>query len=180
VNPKKPETWRAPAEKAPEMTMPAPKSKKPPSSKSEAQRAPDEARGKTLARGGELSPGTAIAETGAKGQGWGLSTGGGVGGAGSYLETNGNFCCPDYTSTMLGRIERNWQVRQGVQADAMVKFTILRSGLISDIELERSSGYTILDLTAQRALAYTKQLPPLPDAFTEDHLTVHLLFIYKR
>jgi TonB family protein len=180
ANPKKPEALRPPAEKTPEMTMPAPKSKKPAAPKTETQKAPDEARGKTLARGAELSPGTAIAETGAKGQGWGLSSGGGIGGAGSYVETSGNFCCPDYLSTMLGRIERNWQGRQGVQADVMVKFTILRSGSITDIELERSSGYTLLDLSAQRALAYTKQLPPLPDAFTNDHLTVHLLFEYKR
>lgn len=179
ANPRRPEALRPPAAKAPEMTMPAPKASKPAPSKAEAQKAPVEARGKTLARGAEMRPGTAVAETGAKGEGWGLSTGG-SGGTGSYLEINGNFCCPDYISTMLARIERQWQGRQGVRADAMVKFTILRSGMITDIALERGSGYTMLDIAAQRALYLTKQLPPLPDAFTEDHLAVHLLFEYKR
>jgi periplasmic protein TonB len=179
ANPKKPEALRAPAEKAPEMTMPAPKTKKPTAPQPQPKTAPDEARGKTLARGAELGWGTAVAETGGKGQGWGLSTGG-TGGTGSYLEISGNFCCPDYISTILARIERQWQGRQGVRADAMVKFTILRSGRITDIELERGTGYTMLDLAAQRSLYLTGQLPPLPDAFTDDHLTVHLLFEYKR
>jgi hypothetical protein len=48
------------------------------------------------------------------------------------------------------------------------------------VELEKSSGYAALDLTAQRALLLTKQLPPLPAAFTEPSLTVHLYFDYQR
>jgi TonB family protein len=179
ANPKRPEAARPPAVKAPEMIMPAPASKKAPAPKVQPKTAPNGAIWGTPARGSEVRPGSAVAETGAKGMGWGLSTGGG-GGTGSYLEISGDFCCPEYITTMLARIERNWQGRQGVRADAMVKFTILRSGTITDVELERKSGYPMLDIAAQRALYLTsKQLPPLPDAFTESHLTVHLLFEYK-
>jgi TonB family protein len=176
--PRRPEAVRAPAEKPPEMTMPAAKTKKPTTPKVEPSTAPADARGKTPTRGVKVAAGSAVAETGARGQGWGLSTGG-AGSTGSYLEISGDFCCPEYVSAMLQRVERNWQARQGVKADTMVKFTILRGGAITDVEVERSSRYFPLDMAAKRALFLTKQLPPLPDAFTEDHLTVHLLFEYK-
>ncbi len=46
--------------------------------------------------------------------------------------------------------------------------------------VERSSGVQALDYYAQRALALTSQLPPLPAAYTGDRLTVHLNFGYTR
>jgi TonB family protein len=108
----------------------------------------------------------------------GLSTGGGSG-AGGYLDV-ANFCCPDYLVTMLQLVQSNWIARQEVSGETLVKFRILRDGRITEIELERSSGYAALDLTAQRALFLTQRLPPLPSAFPEDHLTVHLRFPYQR
>ena len=59
------------------------------------KQAPDEARGRTPTKGARAErSGSAIAETGARGQGFGLSTGGGAG-SGSTLDV-GDFCCPDY------------------------------------------------------------------------------------
>jgi TonB family protein len=81
---------------------------------------------------------------------------------------------------MLQLLQRNWDSRQEVSGETMMKFTIQRDGQITDIELERSSGFVALDLSAQRALLLTRQLPPLPRPFTEDHLTVHLNFQYQR
>jgi outer membrane biosynthesis protein TonB len=46
--------------------------------------------------------------------------------------------------------------------------------------VERSSGSTVLDLEAQRAILLTKQLPPLPSAFPNPTLTVHFTFQYQR
>jgi len=37
-----------------------------------------------------------------------------------------------------------------------------------------------LNLAAQRAVLQTRQLPPLPAAFTNNSLTVHLVFQFKR
>jgi len=108
----------------------------------------------------------------------GLSTGGGFG-SGSYLDVK-NFCCPDYLVTMIQLIKGNWSARQQVAGVAMVIFRIQRDGRLTDIELERSSGFPALDLTAQRALFVTQKLPPLPAAFPDDHLTVHLNFEYTR
>jgi protein TonB len=174
----KPEAVRPPAAKAPEMTMPAPNAK--PSKTPQPKTAPKEASGQTPTRGEAVAPGTAVAETGAKGMGFGLSTGGG-GGTGSYLDV-GDFCCPDYLSTMIGVINRAWgpSSQQGVDGQVLVKYTVQRNGQITDVQVERSSGYLGLDTAAQRALLMTRQLPPLPAEFTGSHLTVHLMFEYRR
>jgi outer membrane biosynthesis protein TonB len=58
-------------------------------------------------------------------------------------------------------------------------FTIRRDGSISSAVVEQGANQ-FLNLASQRALAMTKQLPPLPAAFPPDHLTVHLVFQYKR
>jgi protein TonB len=108
----------------------------------------------------------------------GLSTGGGMG-SGSYLDVQ-NFCCPDDLATMIQVIRGNWSARQEVAGETLVGFRIQRDGRLTDIEVERSSGYPALDLTAQRALFVTRRLPPLPAAFPDDHLTVHLRFEYVR
>jgi TonB family protein len=108
----------------------------------------------------------------------GLSTGGGMG-AGSYLDVK-NFCCPDYLVTMLQLIQSRWDARQQVSGESVVVFRIQRDGRLTDIELERSSGFPALDLTSQRALFLTQRVPPLPSAFPDDHLTVHLRFEYRR
>ena len=118
-----------------------------------------------------------MAETGGRGQGFGLTAGGG--GTGAYLDV-GNFCCPEYLTTMLDLINRNWSSKQQSAGLTVVKFTIERDGTITRVQLERSSGSPSLDFMAQRALALTQQLPPLPQAFTEPSLTVHLQFQYQR
>ncbi len=176
AEPPRPRAVRAPARETPEMEVPTP-SARPSRPRPPVRSAPEEARGRTPTQGEEERPGSAIAETCGRGTGFGLSTGGG-GGTGGYLDV-ANFCCPEYLSTMLQLIQRNWDSRQELEGSALAKFTIQRDGRITAVELERSSGYTALDLTAQRALLLTRQLPPLPAAFPDDHLTVHLIFEYQ-
>ena len=177
--PKRPEAVRPPAAKAPEMTVPVPNKapvKAAPTPK--IQQAPDEARGRTPTRGAEARPGSAIAETGARGQGFGLSTGGGQG-SGSRLDV-ADFCCPDYIITMLERVRANWVQRAEVAGMAVVKFTIQRDGSIANAEVDKTSGYIALDTAALRGILGTRQLPPLPAAFPNPTLTVYLNFEYKR
>jgi TonB family protein len=178
----RPEPVRAPAAKTPEMTAPTPspsaKPKAPPREKfGEVKTAPDDARGRTPTTGPRERFGDSAAETGGYGFGSGLSTGGG--GTAGRLDV-GNFCCPDYLETMMTRIQRNWESRQQVAGLVTIKFTIQRSGMITNVELERSSGFPGLDLTAQRALLNTRQLPELPGAYPNQTLTVHLNFEYTR
>jgi TonB family protein len=73
----------------------------------------------------------------------------------------------------------NWNSRQQVAAAVMIKFSIQRDGRITDVTVEKSSGYTVLDMNAQRALMVTR-LPALPPAFPDNVLTVHLIFEYQR
>jgi TonB family protein len=124
-------------------------------------------------------PGQGFDSNPARGLGFGgLSTGGG-GGTGGYLDVQ-NFCCPDYLATMLQIIQKNWNARQEVAGESLIMFRIQRDGRVTDIELERSSGFAALDLTAQRALFLTQRVTPLPSAFLDSHLTVHLRFQYQR
>ena len=157
------------------MTLPDPKARVRP--RPTVQNAPAEASGRTPTRETEERAGSTVADTGARGMGFGLSTGGS--GTGGYLEV-GNFCCPEYLTTMLQLIQRNWNSKQEVPGDVLVKFAIQRDGQIAKVTLEQSSGYAALDLGAQRALLFTRRLPPLPDAFPDDSLTVHLKFQYQR
>lgn len=172
------EAVRPPAAKAPEMVLPRPGVKPVPPRPSPAiKQAPDEARGRTPTRGDEARAGSAVADTGARGQGFGLSTGGGAG-SGSYLDVT-DFCCPDYIAAMIEVIRRNWNAQQEVRGDVLVKFTVQRDGTFSAIQLERSSGHPALDVTAQRSLYVTRQVQPLPAAFPDAALTIHLNFQYQ-
>ena len=170
------EPIRAPAAKAPEMTVPS-RTARPVTGTAVAQ-APPDARGRTPTRGDKPEQGSSVAETGVRGQGFGLSTGGGAG-SGSRLDV-ADFCCPEYVALMLERIRGNWNARAEVPGETLVKFTIERDGHLVGAEIERSSGYAALDLNALRATISTRQLPPLPAAFPNPNLTVHLNFQYQR
>jgi TonB family protein len=173
------EPVRPPAQKTPEMTIPRPNARVSKATPGPTvKQAPDEARGRTPTRGAQTSAGSSVAETGARGQGFGLSSGGGPG-AGSTLDV-GDFCCPDYLFTMVERIRGAWVQNQGAGGQVRVKFTIQRDGTLVSPQVERSSGNPTLDLAAQRAVAMTRKLPPLPDAFPNPTLGVYLNFIYQQ
>jgi protein TonB len=177
--PKRPEPVRPPAARVPEMTVPIPnkaptKAAPPP----KMAQAPDQARGRTPTRGTETRAGSAIAETGARGEGFGLSSSGGLG-SGSRLDV-ADFCCPDYIITLVERVRSVWSPAAEANAIAIVKFTINRDGTITDAEVERSTGYVAMDIAALRAVRGAPRLPPLPAAYPNPSLGVHLNFEYKR
>lgn len=173
----RPEPARPPAARTPAMTLPAPGAKPPAEPQPVVRSAPDEATGRTPVFGEQERFGGAAAETGGVGFG-GLTAGAGGGMGGGYLDV-GDFCCPDYLVTMQRLIIRSWNAAQRIGGSTTMKYTILRSGQIAAVQVEQSSGYAALDLSAQRALLTTK-LPPLPDAFDGSSLTVHLIFEYRR
>lgn len=175
------EAVRPPAAKAPEMVVPKPGTvplKRAPQAAPSVKQAPDDARGRKATTGAQPSAGSAIAETGARGQGFGLSSGGGAG-SGSRLDV-ADFCCPDYLVLMIQRIRTNWNAVAETAGEVVVKFTIQRDGTVIDGTVEKSSGVTTLDLSALRAVVGTRQLPPLPSGFPNPTLTVHLNFQYTR
>jgi len=174
VEPKKPiEPVRPPAAKAPEMVMPT---KAPPKKTEPNKVEAKDPRSNRPTKGAEVQQGTSVADTKAKGMGFGLSSG--MGGEGGRLEV-GDFCCPEYLAAMSNLIKRNWNSQVGAVGRTHLRFVIQKDGRIVDITVEQSSGVETMDSYAKRALLLTK-LPPLPAAYPEAALAVHLYFDYQR
>ena len=167
-----------PAVKPPEMALPTKTPVRPVTPPKEAPKeAPRDAVGRTPTRGAEPQQGPARAETGARGQGFGLTTGGG-GGTGVQLDVS-DFCCPEYLEQMIRAVTQNWQSNQGVAGAVIMKFTIMRTGAIENVQVERSSGFVAHELASQRALLLAR-LQELPLQFSNPSLTVHMEFKYQR
>ncbi len=162
----------------PAMVMPIPDPKIKPKTPPKVTATSKDPQGRAGGRGFETQKGSTTVETGARGQGFGLSSSGG-GGGDSHLDV-ADFCCPEYLIDMRNRIMQSWDQQQQAFGTVLMKFTILRSGAITNIELERSSNVYSLDAASQRALLLTPKLLALPAAFPDDHLTVHLSFEYPR
>lgn len=179
-NTPKPNVQAPPALAKPEMVEPLKTAKPLPKAvaKVEPKKNEPQLHGRTPTTGPEVKQGAARVETGGQKTPFGgLATGGG--GAGTAYTDYANFCCPEYLQTMVQVVQRNWQQNQGVDGTVVIKFTIQRSGALANIEVEKQS-VPFLNLAAQRAVVATRQLPPLPAAFTGEQLTVHLVFQFKR
>jgi TonB family protein len=165
-----------PSATPPKMVLPDPKQK--PRTPPKPAATSKDPNGTAVGKGFETRAGTAKVETGAKGEGFGLSSGGTGGDGGVRVE--GNFCCPEYLIDLRNRIRKNWIERQQATGKVTMKFTVQRNGQITNIETDQPSGNPTLDLASQRALVVTKSLAPLPAAFSERQLTVYLDFEYHR
>lgn len=164
-----------PAPKAPLMSLPDLRARTRPQTR--PTQAPSEATARTPNTGQEPREGSTRTDTRARGQGFGLSSAGGGGGQVQLDVTD--FCCTEYLDQMSAFIQRSWEQNQGLVGSTTMKFTILRNGTIQDPQIEKSSGFIALDNAAMRALQLTR-LPPLPAAFPNPTLTVHLRFDYQR
>lgn len=87
------------------------------------------------------------------------------------------FPFPGYLDRMVNKIGRNWKRtpnRQPVRA--LVYFRVERSGRVSGIEVNETSGDFLFDQAAMRAVADASPLPPLPEGYTSDYLGVYFDF----
>ncbi len=168
-----------PAAKTPQMTVPLPGRAQIKSAPTPAvKQAPDVARGRAPSKGREAITGSTAVETNVRGQGFGLSTSGGVG-TGVRLDVS-DFCCQGYLDVMSQRIRQQWDPKAEAPSEVTIVFTIQRDGTLGPATIEKSSGSAPLDIRAQRAILTTHQLPPLPAEFPNPTLTVHLTFQYIR
>ncbi len=92
-----------------------------------------------------------------------------------------NFPFSYYLGLIRFRVEENWfppyqQLEQGEKMNAIVAFRIMRNGQVDSILLERSSDRFLFDQAAQRAIISIGQLPPLPEEFQGDYVTIHIEF----
>ena len=94
------------------------------------------------------------------------------------LEIEGReFPFPGYLDRMVNKIAQSWKQTPNRQPlAATVYFRVERSGRVSGIEVEQSSGSFLFDQAAIRAVDDASPLPPLPDGYTGDYLGVYFDF----
>jgi len=82
-----------------------------------------------------------------------------------------------YVTQFLSRLSANWY-KPAVPAgtSCVVRFTITKSGRVTDAEVQTPSPFPAFDRAALRAVLSSNPLPPLPFEFNEDKLGVHLRF----
>ena len=134
----------------------------------------DDTAAQPLTTGRQVQTGTSRAETGAKGEGTGLTLGGGGTGA---QATVSDFCCPGYINEMTAAITAVWQEKQPERGQVIVKFTVQRDGRVTEAVVEKGATF-LLNNASLRPLLGLK-LKPLPAEVTEPTLTIHLTFIYQ-
>lgn len=166
-----------PATPKPSTVIAVPKSPVKPPAKMKEPGPPSPAVTRTPTTGAQLTRGTSVADTGATGQGTGLTFGGGAGGAVATLESD--FCCKDYLDELVRRINQKWNKVQPESGSVTVMFEIRRDGTFADPVLEQSSGSVLLDV-ASRSVFKGLTLPPLPREYAGDRLRIHLTFPYVR
>jgi TonB family protein len=157
----------APAPSRPVATLPSPKAAPARPSKSETTRTapsvPEPPR-----------DGNTRVETGARGQGFGLATGGN-GQRGIETETP-NFCCPAYLEQVRIAIERAWERTPGAVGVTVVRFRIVRAGTFDTISIVQPSGNQTIDAAAMRAIARVPVALPLPAEFPDSALALRMRF----
>ncbi len=123
--------------------------------------------------------------------GTGLKIGGlgsGPGGSGSGLADQiglSNFPFQYYLQIIMDRVSASWftsLVAPGISGNfqTTVFFRILRSGGISDLKVEETSGIQSLDMSALRAIQNASPFPPLPKEYEDEFLGIHLIFEHSK
>lgn len=98
-------------------------------------------------------------------------------------EGSGGSALGYYLSLVDYKISTNWvPMGTGGARDAVVviRFRVLRSGNVRDVELETSSGDAGLDTSAMRAIRQSTPLPPFPNLLTEPFLNLRYSFVVER
>ena len=166
VTPAKPDVMKVPAK-----TVPTPEKK--PAAETKTTPPPVT---RPPVTGTQVQKGSTAVETGVTGQSPGITVGGG-GGAFTVLV---DFCCPEYANEFIAMINKNWTRTAPQPGETTIMFTIYKDGTISDPIVSKSSGNSFLDIQSKNAVRATKKLPPLPAAYPNSTLTVHLVFPYVR
>ncbi len=87
-----------------------------------------------------------------------------------------------YLSAIERKVSSNWfsgSVEHGTSRSCLVFFRLDRSGRISGLRVEESSGDSYFDRAALRAVRSSAPFPPLPGAFDEPSLGIHFKFLQR-
>ncbi|HEX7155010.1 MAG TPA: TonB family protein [Thermoanaerobaculia bacterium] len=91
----------------------------------------------------------------------------------------------DYANSMVSQIRYHWYqnmpqiIRTGMKGVVTIRFTIQRSGQITNIELLQSSGVPPYDFAARKAIQLASPLKPLPADFPNPTERVTCMFYYN-
>lgn len=174
-----PSTMRHPVDK------PKRESKSPPKKKAVIQKP----KRTTPSQTQKSAPGTAKGGGAGSGVRFGVGSGqgGGSGLGSSYSSQIGlsSFPFTYYLQIIIDRVSSNWftsLVDPGLRGtfQTTVFFKILRTGRISGLKIEESSGVRSLDLSALRAIQSAEPFPPLPREYEDDYLGIHLIFEHSK
>jgi TonB family protein len=127
--------------------------------------------------GAQVTQGNTQVDTGARGQGAGLTQGGG--GVGGETDV-ANFCCPEYITRLVQMVEERWQKNQPERGTTVLRFTIQRDGTIdrANMQVLQPSGHSILDRVSRNAVLEVPRFPTLPAQYPNETLTIRLTFPY--
>lgn len=87
-----------------------------------------------------------------------------------------------YLSAIERKVSQNWfssSSGRGSVYSCVVFFKMSRSGRVSEVRIEESSGNSYFDRAALRAIRSSAPFPPLPRAFSDSWLGVHFTFVQK-
>ena len=106
------------------------------------------------------------------------AVGGGL--AGQVAVDDANFEFAYYLQMVRTQVARNWTPPAGASPGMRVEvyFRVARSGALSALRLDTTSGSGIFDQSALRAVVITQQLPPLPLGYPGADLGIHFGFEY--
>lgn len=92
----------------------------------------------------------------------------------------------DYAALMVAKIRHHWYgnmppiVRMGLKGVVTIRFTIDRSGAITDVQILSTSGTPPYDFAARKAIELASPLPPLPADFPNPSERVTAQFYYNQ
>ena len=97
-------------------------------------------------------------------------------GSGMSLSLEGRpFAFDWYLEQLIRKVRSNWRPTTSILRTT-IHFRIERSGVIEEVEVERSSGNFLFDQAAMRAIEAANPMPPLPREYDGDWLGVYLDF----
>jgi len=175
--PANPATGPEPKAEAPAPAVEPPKVLKPPKDepRPSTKAVPELDPRKTLKKTATPAPARAsAASTGAVSATPGLALGPSVPGVPGGTDSGGDW----YLAGVQQKIWMIWnqQIKSGFTQPVAVTFTILADGSVADVQITQSSGASLLDLAARRAIDSAAPFAPLPRSYDTTRKTIQAVF----
>jgi len=107
----------------------------------------------------------------------GTTSGAGISFGASVTSLDADFPFAYYVEQLLSLIGANWFKPESAEGTScVVSFRVLRSGQVTDVKVDSTSGVSYYDRAAARSVYAANPLPPLPPDYRNDSLGVHLKF----